>query len=53
MIPAAHGEWLAGHLPNAEPRIVPGEGHISVLNHASQALAWLRLKGANPGVSPG
>ena len=43
MIPAAHGEWLARHIPGAELRLVPGEGHISVLNHAQQALAWLRL----------
>ena len=42
MIPAAHGEWLARHIPGAELRLVPGEGHISVLNHAQQAVAWLR-----------
>jgi pimeloyl-ACP methyl ester carboxylesterase len=43
LIPPAHGEWLAGHIPGAELRLVPGEGHISVLNHAREALAWLRL----------
>ncbi len=43
VIPAAHGEWLARHIPGAELLLVPGEGHISVLNHARRALAWLRL----------
>ncbi|MFC4855017.1 alpha/beta fold hydrolase [Actinophytocola glycyrrhizae] len=43
MVPAAHSEWLARHIPGAELRLVPGEGHISVLDHARQALAWLRL----------
>lgn len=43
VIPASHGEWLARHIPGAELRLVPGEGHISILGHAQQALAWLRL----------
>ncbi|GAB1514060.1 alpha/beta fold hydrolase [Actinophytocola sp. KF-1] len=43
LIPAAHGEWLARHIPGAELRLVPGAGHISVLDHAQQVLAWLRL----------
>jgi pimeloyl-ACP methyl ester carboxylesterase len=46
LIPAAHSERLARRIPGAELRIVPGEGHISILNHAEQALAWLRV---NPG----
>jgi pimeloyl-ACP methyl ester carboxylesterase len=41
MIPAAHSEWLSAHCPTAELRIVPGEGHVSVLQHAPDALAWL------------
>lgn len=43
VIPSPHGEWLARHIPGAELLLVPGEGHISVLNHAGKALAWLRL----------
>lgn len=31
MVPASNGQWLAANLPNAELRLVPGEGHISVL----------------------
>jgi pimeloyl-ACP methyl ester carboxylesterase len=42
MVPSSHAEWLAAHCPTAELRLVPGEGHVSVLNSASDALAWLR-----------
>jgi pimeloyl-ACP methyl ester carboxylesterase len=48
MVPSSHGEWLADHCPTAELRLKPGEGHISVLNAAPAALAWLRDQ-----VSPG
>ena len=42
MVPSSHGEWLAAHCPTAELRLQRGEGHISVLNSAPDALAWLR-----------
>jgi pimeloyl-ACP methyl ester carboxylesterase len=42
MVPCSHSEWLAAHCPAAELRLSPGEGHISVLNHATGALSWLR-----------
>ena len=42
MVPSLHGEWLAAHCPSAELRLVPAEGHISVLNSAREALSWLR-----------
>jgi pimeloyl-ACP methyl ester carboxylesterase len=41
MVPSLHAEYLAAHCPTAELRLVSGEGHISVLNFASDALAWL------------
>jgi pimeloyl-ACP methyl ester carboxylesterase len=41
MVPASHSEWLARHCPSAELRLYQGEGHISVLNHAPEALDWL------------
>jgi pimeloyl-ACP methyl ester carboxylesterase len=42
MVPSSHGEWLAAHCPTAELRLQSGEGHISVLNSAADALVWLR-----------
>ena len=45
MIPSSHGEWLARHVPGAELRLVPGEGHVSVLNHAEATLEWLAAVG--------
>ncbi|WP_410677002.1 alpha/beta fold hydrolase [Amycolatopsis sp. cmx-4-68] len=41
MIPATHSAWLARRCPAAEFRATPGDGHISVLNHAAAALTWL------------
>ena len=42
VVPASHGEWLARRVPSAELWLHPEDGHISVLNHAAAALAWLR-----------
>jgi len=42
MVPSSHSAWLAAHCPTAELRLSPGEGHISVLDSAPGALAWLR-----------
>lgn len=44
MVPCAHGEWLAGRCPAAESRIVPDAGHITVLDSAPEALAWLAAR---------
>jgi pimeloyl-ACP methyl ester carboxylesterase len=41
VIPSTHGEWLARHLPTAELRLLPGEGHISVLDASPGAMEWL------------
>ncbi|GLZ35235.1 alpha/beta hydrolase [Lentzea sp. NBRC 105346] len=41
MIPAAHSAWLAGQCPDAELWLSPGDGHISVLDRAGEALDWL------------
>jgi pimeloyl-ACP methyl ester carboxylesterase/acyl dehydratase len=42
MLPSSHGEWLAAHCPTAELWLQPSAGHISVLDAAPSALAWLR-----------
>ena len=41
IVPSAHSSWLAEHLPAAELRLLPGDGHISVLREAPAALEWL------------
>jgi pimeloyl-ACP methyl ester carboxylesterase len=44
VVPASHGEWLAGRCPDAELRLHPDDGHISVLRTAPEALEWLRSR---------
>jgi pimeloyl-ACP methyl ester carboxylesterase len=39
--PATHAAWLATRMPMAVLWLKPGDGHISVLSHATDALAWL------------
>jgi pimeloyl-ACP methyl ester carboxylesterase len=41
VVPAAHAGWLAGRCPSAELWLRPGDGHISVLAAAEDALDWL------------
>lgn len=45
VVPAAHGRWLAVHLPRAEFRLRPGDGHVSVLTAVPDALDWLLAQG--------
>ena len=49
MVPCAHGRWLAAHCPTAELRMIPEAGHITVLDRAPDALAWI---GAHSRSSP-
>jgi pimeloyl-ACP methyl ester carboxylesterase len=42
-VPAAHGEWLAAHLPGAEARMYDHDGHLSLhANHGDELYDWLR-----------
>ena len=42
VIPSSHAEWLAGNCPRTELRLLPDEGHLSVLTAGESALDWLR-----------
>jgi pimeloyl-ACP methyl ester carboxylesterase len=44
--PPAHARWLASHLPAPQLRLTPGDGHLSVLTHAPDALAWIAARSA-------
>ncbi|MDX3074520.1 alpha/beta hydrolase [Streptomyces sp. MI02-7b] len=51
MVPAGHAAWLARCMPTADLRVLPDEGHVSVLTAAPEALDWLvaRASGRTPG----
>ncbi|MDG6105228.1 alpha/beta hydrolase [Dactylosporangium aurantiacum] len=44
MVPSVHADRLAARLPTATLRIIPSEGHITVMRHAADALHWLRSR---------
>jgi pimeloyl-ACP methyl ester carboxylesterase len=44
VVPSSHGEWLARHCASAELRLLPDDGHISILNSSESALAWVRAQ---------
>lgn len=41
MVPTDHGRWLAARCPTAALRLIPEAGHITVLDGAPDALAWI------------
>ena len=41
MVPFEHGRWLSAHVAGAETHLVPGEGHLSIINNVDTILADL------------
>ena len=48
VVPSSHGRWLADRIPSAELWLRPGEGHVSVLDAATDALDWMLSKVDDP-----
>jgi pimeloyl-ACP methyl ester carboxylesterase len=44
IVPPAHGAWLSARCRSAASRVVPDAGHITVLDSAPEALAWLAAR---------
>ena len=44
VVPSTHARWLADRIPSAELWLRPGDGHVSVLAAATDALDWLLSK---------
>ncbi|WNM23642.1 alpha/beta fold hydrolase [Demequina capsici] len=41
IVPVHHGRWIASAIPGAEYQERPGDGHLSVMDGAADALRWL------------
>jgi pimeloyl-ACP methyl ester carboxylesterase len=41
MVPFAHGEWLAAHIPGARVHLYDDEGHISLAQQLTRVVADL------------
>ena len=49
MVPSSHARWLAAGIPHADLRLCPGDGHISVLRAADEAVGWVAERAGGQG----
>lgn len=40
-VPSSHAQWLGERCPDAEVRVTPDDGHVSIISRSEEALAWL------------
>jgi len=45
LVPAAHGDWLAAHIPNAMARVKDDTGHLGDDEDVERDMAWLAGRG--------
>ena len=44
VVPPAHADWMARHVPHPELWLRPRDGHVSVLRACPVAIDWLRAR---------
>lgn len=52
VVPPSHGEWLARRIPSAELWLRPQDGHITIMDAATDALGWLTARDPQHSATP-
>ena len=44
-VPFSHGEWLVGHIPSVDTRLLANDGHITLaVRRVPEVHSWLQGK---------